>query len=83
METARLQTANLNVTLLNGTTLDEASTVIISDAPGFQLEFFPIEPSYLFDPHNCTIYGESRGDGLQLCVASQNSTILAGSVVVV
>lgn len=80
IETVRLQTTNLNVTLLNGTTLGGTSTILISDAPGYQLEFFPIDPNYLFDPHNCTIYGEGREDGIQLCMASDNYTILAGSI---
>lgn len=76
--TVRLQTSNLNVTFLNGTNLPDSSAVIINNAPGYQVEFFPIDPSYLFDPHDCSIYGEEREDGFQVCVASENSSLLAG-----
>jgi len=40
LEVARLHTGNLNSTLLNGTALDNSPTILINDAPGFQLDFF-------------------------------------------
>ena len=78
LELARLRTGNLNSTLLNGTTLDNPSTILINNAPGYQLEFFSTQPDYAFDPNDCTTYGEERGQGLNLCVGSNRSTILAG-----
>ena len=78
IETARLQTGNLNSTLLNGTIFQEESTILINNAPGYQLEFFPLN-YYVFDPSECTIYGQEQNDGLQICVSSRGSTIVAGS----
>lgn len=78
VETARLQTGNLNLTLLNGTVVQDFSSILINHAPGYQLEFFPVPSGYSFPPSDCALYGQERDDSLQLCVSSQNSTILAG-----
>ena len=77
IENARLQTGNLNTTLLNGTTFQEESTILINNAPGYQLEFFPLY-HYVFQASECILYGQEQNDGLQICVSSQNSTIVAG-----
>ena len=69
---------NLNSTLLNGTMFDNAPVIVINNAPGFQLEFFPIDGNYDFETSDCAIYGEQRHQGLRLCVGSKNSTIYAG-----
>jgi hypothetical protein len=78
VEIARMRTRNLNSTLLSGTQFSDSPAIIISNAPGYQLEFFPIEPGYVFDPDNCTIFGKERGQGFMLCLASNQSTLLAG-----
>lgn len=79
LEVVRLYTGNLNSTLLNGTALDNSLTILINDALGFQLDFFSIHFNYSFDLDNCDIYGQERGQGLQLCITSNNFTLLAGS----
>ena len=78
IQTARLRSANLNETLLNATTFD-ASTILIADAPGYELDFFNMDPNYVFDLSDCSIYGKERGEGLLFCVGSSNSTIMAGA----
>jgi len=78
IETARLQTGNLNSTLLNGTILQDSSAMLINNAPGYQLEFFPVG-YYDFDPSECVVYGQEQNDSLKICLSSQGSTILAGS----
>ena len=78
LEIARLKTGNLNSTLLNGTALDNSATILINNAPGYQLDFFAMEPDFSFDPKDCMIYGQQRGEGLQICLASVNSTLKAG-----
>jgi hypothetical protein len=73
-----LRTGNLNLTLLDSIVLEDSLPVLITNAPGYQLDYFPIEPSYTFGDNDCTVFGESRGDGINICVASNNSTIVAG-----
>jgi hypothetical protein len=64
--------------LLNGTALDNSATIVINRAPGYQLDYFSLDPSYVFDGASCTVYGKERGQGLQLCLASVNTTLVAG-----
>jgi len=78
IETTRLQTGNLNLTLLKGTMVEDFSSILINHAPGYQLEFSSIPSGFSFAPSDCALYGEQRGDGLQICVSSENATILAG-----
>jgi hypothetical protein len=81
IETVRLQTGNLNSTLLNGTTVEAFSSILINHAPGYQLEFSSVPSGYFFAAADCALYGEERGDGLQICVSSENATILAGTYI--
>jgi hypothetical protein len=78
--TRRLDVLNGTSLNLNATVLDGAPAVLINDAPGYQVEFFPIEADFSFQPStDCATFGETRGQGLRLCVASNNSTIVAGT----
>ena len=81
VETARMRTGNLNSTLLNGTLFSDSQAILISDAPGYQLEFSSIDLGYAFDPANCTVFGKERGEGFMLCLASHEYTLLAGALI--
>jgi hypothetical protein len=65
---------NMNASLLN-----TGQAVLINNAPGYQLEFFPVDDDFSFNATtDCTTYGQSRGDGLHLCIGSNNSTLAVG-----
>lgn len=75
----RLQGQEFNSSLFNGQQPEDSSSVLIHDAPGYQLEFSPIERNYTFDSGtDCTTYGQTTGLGLHLCIASSGPRILAG-----
>jgi hypothetical protein len=79
VELARLQGGNLNTTLLNGTLLKDAPTILIHDAPGYELDFYPMAENFSFDvEQDCGTYGRASGQGLHVCVSSINSAIIAG-----
>jgi len=85
LESPRLLNAP-GFTLFNGTILDQLEDtfpIFISNAPGYQLEFFPVNSSYAYDDSECTTYGKDRGDSVYMCLGSNRSTILAGSSVLV
>jgi hypothetical protein len=79
IETVRVLGPDLNRTLLEGGLFDNADVFLIHEAPGYQLEFFPIATDYSFDRANdCLLYGQSRGQGLYICVGSHDSSLVAG-----
>lgn len=78
LELARLNDGNLNATLLNGTALNHAPVIMINNAPGFQVEFSPMDSDFAFNTSDCVTFGQQRGQGLYLCVGSRNSTLQAG-----
>jgi hypothetical protein len=79
IETARVLGPDLNRTLLQGGFFDNADVFLIHNAPGYHLEFFPIPADYSFDKTNdCLLYGQSRGQGLYICVGSYDSSLVAG-----
>jgi hypothetical protein len=62
----------------DGNTYANAPALITQNAPGYQIEFSSIG-DYTFDKtSNCTQYGNSTGEGLYLCLASNDSDIVAG-----
>jgi hypothetical protein len=79
IETARVLGSDLNRTLLEGGLFDNADVFLIHEAPGYHLEFFPIAIDYSFDRTNdCLLYGQSRGQGVYICVGSYESSLVAG-----
>lgn len=65
---------NLNKTLFNN-----APAVLIHNAPGYQLDYYPIDENYKFNTtQDCATFGQARGQGLYICLAMNNSTIVAG-----
>lgn len=78
VEQARLLNRNLNKTLLQGEIFDRANTIIIENAPGYHLEFFPKDPKHEFDVTDCLTFGQSPDQGIFICVAFRESTLIAG-----
>jgi hypothetical protein len=73
---------NLNITLLSDDLLDKAPAILITNAPGYQIEFSPISQNFSFLRNDCTMYGQTQGEGLYLCLASDNSSLAAGHKVI-
>jgi hypothetical protein len=79
VEQARLLDTNLNKTLLQGEVFDRGDAIIIQNAPGYHLEFFPMDPKHLFNvPTDCLTFGQSPDQGIFICVAFRESTLIAG-----
>ena len=79
VEQARLLNTNLNKTLLQGEIFDGADAIIIENAPGYHLEFFPMSLNYSFDiATDCLTFGQSPDQGIFICVAFRESTLTAG-----
>lgn len=79
IEQARFLNTNLNKTLLEGGAFDGADAIILHNAPGYHLEFFPKDPTFSFNADtDCMLFGQSRGQGLYMCVASEGFTLIAG-----
>lgn len=82
VELARLQQQNANITLLTKGGLTDAEVIVINNAPGYQVDFSPIDPSFTFNAmSDCAMYGQGNGQGLYLCVGgidTNNYTIVAG-----
>lgn len=73
---------HLNGTLLNlnDTLFINADAVVVYNAPGYQLDFYPGEQGFVFDKtQECMTFGETRGQGLFMCVSSNGSAIIAGT----
>lgn len=67
-----------NTNFFNQQELDDLTSILVYDAPGFQVEFSPVESNYTFDPEDCKMYGETVRDGFYICLASRGSDLLAG-----
>ncbi|KAH0559350.1 hypothetical protein GP486_004138 [Trichoglossum hirsutum] len=75
----RLQNQEFNSSLFNGQLPEDSQSVLIHNAPGYQLDFSLVEGNYTFDSGaDCTTYGQTTGLGLHLCIASDGPRILAG-----
>lgn len=81
---ARRTDKTLNGTLLNlnASLLNTGQAILINNAPGYQMEFFPIDDDFSFNAAtDCATYGQSRGDGLHVCFGSNNSTLVVGKLI--
>lgn len=69
---------------MNGTLLDSGifkgeNSIVVHNAPGYQLEFSPLEGQFSFDQNaECSLYGQASNQGLYICVANSGDAILAG-----
>ena len=76
----RLLGSDLNGTLYQADILKDADSVVIYNAPGYQLDFYPPAEGFAFDPvRECSLYGRTRHNGLYLCVGSdEEKNLVAG-----
>lgn len=70
---------NENATLFGNKLGDDYNTIVIENAPGFQLEFDPLPEKFVFDPNDCKTYGQTvQGLGLYICLAKYEMNMLTG-----
>jgi hypothetical protein len=82
VELARVRGAgNPNSTLLDPAVfpLEDASAIIINNAPGIQLDFDSVDPSFSFNETECSLYGGNRGQGIYICTGSSGNAYIIGS----
>jgi hypothetical protein len=79
LDLVRLTNGGPNSTLYQGQQADGPSTVLVNNAPGYHLEFFPIAEGYVFNSTaDCSIYGGTSKEALHICIAANGTQILAG-----
>jgi hypothetical protein len=79
VEAIRLFRRNLNETLLGGNVLKEGDVIITHQAPGYQVEFSPLNPEYSFnESSDCTLYGQHSGEGVYVCFGRDGDALTLG-----
>lgn len=72
-------------TLFSGEYPGEYSTIVINNAPGYQLEYSSIksvEPGFQFNrSEDCTQYLQSINDGLYVCTALKGLRLYLGKII--
>lgn len=69
---------------LFGDQLPQGSAIQIDNAPGYQLDFFPIEDETAFNLTNdCVTYGDTNKEAIHMCVAADGDKILAGECMII
>lgn len=83
LHTVRVASGNKNSTLFRGEIGGgEYESIIIDQAPGYQVEFYDLPDNYEFKKEDCTIYMTEIGYsnyGLYVCIAAHGSDLLSGS----
>jgi hypothetical protein len=83
LETARIVSPFLNLTLLQGEVFGNSDTIRINDAPGLLLRFDRLYADFDFDrERECTIYGQNTNDSIQICIRSVNNSLAVGMLFV-
>ena len=78
---ARRTDEGLNGTLLNlnASLINTGQAIVLNNAPGYQMEFFPVDEGFSFNPTtDCATYGQLRGNGLHLCTGAHNAAFVVG-----
>lgn len=76
LELVRLDNGNRQSTLFTADL--PGDSILINNAPGFQVEFSPVRPEFKFNSTDCEIYMHSLGDGLYICAASDGLQMNVG-----
>ncbi len=78
LDLVRFQGDNENATLFSTNLPGDYTTIVIENAPGFQLEFSSLSSGFVFNQSVCTLYGESIYNGIYICLAQDGPTMVAG-----
>lgn len=78
LELARVFGQDLNTTLFQGAIVGNGDAVLLNNASGIGLEFSPPYNGFEFDIENdCQLYG-SRNDSVQICITTNDSSLIVG-----
>jgi hypothetical protein len=72
LDLVHLTNYQLNATLFERPYSKDYSTIIVHDAPGFQVEFSSVDPGFSFNSTDCGIYGNATHQGIYVCMASED-----------
>jgi hypothetical protein len=65
--------------LFNGHEWTGETAVLIHNAPGYQMEFYPAPQGWRYNSTtDCVAYGQSEGEGLYICLANDGPNLVAG-----
>ncbi|OBT75014.1 hypothetical protein VF21_06337 [Pseudogymnoascus sp. 05NY08] len=82
LHTVRVASGDKNSTLFKGELGDgKYESIIVNQAPGYQVEFYDLPDNYKFKNEECTIYMDEIGFsnyGLYVCIATYGSDLLSG-----
>lgn len=82
MDAVRVDDSTGLKTLFSGDFPGDYSTIVVNDAPGFQIEYSSIssvDRNFEFDRKaDCTMYLQSIGDGLYICVVERGNFMFLG-----
>jgi len=80
LDLVRLINGGPNATIFQQPTTGGQSTFIVSNAPGYHLEFFPIPMGWVFDEaKHCVTYVGSNNEAIRICIAAVGTQIYAGT----
>lgn len=77
----RLANGNRNSTLFGGGYNWDYESILVNQAPGYQVEFDSLPTDYLFEEEDCKLYMDQIGlpnYGLYVCLAEDGLDLLAG-----
>jgi len=82
MDAVRVDDSTGMNTLFSGEFPGDYSTIVVNNAPGFQIEYASIssvDSSFQFDRDtDCTMYLQSIGDGLYICMVEKGNQMFLG-----
>ncbi|KFY56117.1 hypothetical protein V497_06501 [Pseudogymnoascus sp. VKM F-4516 (FW-969)] len=81
LHTVREANGDRNSTLFKGKLGGQYESIIVNQAPGYQVEFYDLPSSYRFKSQDCKIYMNEigfAGYGLYVCIAADGSDLLSG-----
>jgi hypothetical protein len=85
MDFVRLDDNTDAETLFNGNFPGDYTTIVVNNAPGYQVEFTSItsvDSGFQFDPNvDCKMYLQSIGDGLYICMVEKGYQLFLGKFV--
>lgn len=82
LHTVREANGDKNSTLFKGKLGGEYESIIVNQAPGYQVEFYDLPDNYRFKSEDCIVYMDEIGFsdyGLYVCIAAHGSDLLSGS----
>jgi len=82
MDAVRYDDSTGMTTLFSGDFPGDYTTIVVNDAPGFQIEYASIQSvddQFQFDGNtDCTMYLQSIGDGLYICMVEMGAQMFLG-----